>query len=115
MFTQNFYIPPHIFAIETDDQGKDSRNSIDGKQRCSSIIAFMDGEIPYVSPSNGEKYWYRKVKPNTRGELCTPTMKSRFDMIQIQAVEYDGISDDVQRDIFRESCSVDFPVRGQNC
>lgn len=89
--------------METDDQGEELRVSIDGKQRCSSIIAFMDGTIPYISPSNGEKYWYRKVKENTRGQLCTPAMRARFDMIQIQAVEYDGIADEVQRDIFRES------------
>lgn len=91
--------------METDEQGEELRVSIDGKQRCSSIIAFMDGAIPYISPATGEKYWYRKVTPGQRGQLCTPAMKSRFDMIQLQAVEYDGISDEVQRDIFRESSS----------
>lgn len=62
----------------------------------------MDGKIPFISPATGKKYWYKKFNPNEKGELCTPAMKNKFDMIQIQAVEYDGIADSIQRDIFRE-------------
>lgn len=83
--------------------GEETRTCIDGKQRCSSVVEFMDGKIPFVSPATGEKYWYKKAKPTERGHLCTPAMRSKFDMIQIQAVEYDGVSDEVQRDIFRKS------------
>jgi hypothetical protein len=41
-----------------------------------------------------------------RGKLCSAAMKTKFDMIQIQAVEYDDIKDTVQRDIFRTSQSI---------
>lgn len=100
---QNYYIPPLIFAIDQDiSTGEERRICIDGKQRCSSVVDFMDGKIPFVSPATGRKYWYKKFDPAEKGELCTPAMKNKFDMIQIQAVEYDGIADSIQRDIFRE-------------
>jgi hypothetical protein len=100
---QNFYIPPIVFAIERDDNGDEKRVCIDGKQRCSSIVDFISGKIPFLSPATGERFWYCKsVKMGTNGKLATQAMKSRFDMIQIQAVEYDFIPDTVQRDIFRK-------------
>jgi hypothetical protein len=86
------------------DTGEDRRICIDGKQRCSSIMDFMSGKIPFHSPNTGEKFWYVKSpKMGARGKLCTVAMRNKFEMIQIQAVEYDSISDAIQRDIFRES------------
>jgi hypothetical protein len=100
---QNFYIPPVVFAVDHGDEGEEKRVCIDGKQRCSSIVDFISGKIPFLSPATGEKFWYCKSpKMGARAKLCTPAMKTRFDMVQIQAVEYEGISDAVQRDIFRE-------------
>lgn len=94
-----------MFAIQLDpDTGEEKRICIDGKQRCSSIMDFMSGKIPFHSTNTGEKFWYIKSpKMGARGKLCPLAMKNKFDMIQIQAVEYEGISDSVQRDIFRES------------
>jgi hypothetical protein len=64
---------------------------------------FMSGKIPFHSPNTGEKFWYIKSpKMGARGKICPTAMRNKFDMIQIQAVEYDGISDSIQRDIFRE-------------
>jgi hypothetical protein len=93
-----------VFAIEPDSEsGDDKRICIDGKQRCSSIMDFMSGKIPFLSPNTGEKFWYLKSpKMGSRGKICPVAMRTKFDMIQIQAVEYDGISDSIQRDIFRE-------------
>jgi len=64
---------------------------------------FISGKIPFHSPCTKEKYWYVKsAKMGARGKLCPLSMKNKFDMIQIQAVEYEGIKDSVQRDIFRK-------------
>jgi hypothetical protein len=64
---------------------------------------FISGKIPFVSPNTGEKFWYVKsAKMGPRGKIAPVAMRNKFDMIQIQAVEYDGISDTIQRDIFRE-------------
>jgi hypothetical protein len=105
LIEQNFYIPPIVFAVEHDKEtGEERRICIDGKQRCSSIMDFMSGKIPFVSQTTKEKFWYTKsAKMGARGKLCPLAMKNKFDMIQIQAVEYENISDAVQRDIFRES------------
>jgi Protein of unknown function DUF262 len=40
---RNFYIPPVIFAVEKDEDGKELRVCVDGKQRLTSISKFMDG------------------------------------------------------------------------
>lgn len=100
---QNYYIPPIIFAMSIDETtGEEKRTSIDGKQRCTSILRFIDGEVPYIAPDK-TKYYYRLGEgvPRTAKEL-PPALKTRFDMISLVIVEYDDISDDVQRDIFRE-------------
>lgn len=100
---QNYYVPPVIFAIEQiiDDFGEaaEKRVAIDGKQRCTSIQRFMDGEIPYKTMS-GEKFFYRTG--SGRGKQLPKSLKDRFDMLQIIVVEYDGVAESVQRDIFRE-------------
>lgn len=91
------------------ETGEDKRICIDGKQRCSSIMDFMSGKIPFHSPNTNEKFWYVKSpKMGARGKLCSVAMKNKFDMIQLQAVEYDSISDATQRDIFRKHLSFHF-------
>ena len=41
----NFYIPPVIFAILQDDDGEEVRICVDGKQRLTSIVKFLDGQV----------------------------------------------------------------------
>jgi hypothetical protein len=41
----NFYIPPVIFAILEDDDGEEVRICVDGKQRLTSIVKFLDGQV----------------------------------------------------------------------
>lgn len=61
----------------------------------------MDGEIPFITP-NRERLYYRRMV-NQRGKQLPENLRKKFDMIQIQAVEYDRVSDEVQRDLFRKS------------
>lgn len=76
---------------------------IDGKQRCTSIMYFMEGKIPFKG-ANGEKFWYTKYGTGQRGgQLLPASLKRKFDNIALQVVEYDNIDTDKQRDIFRES------------
>jgi hypothetical protein len=108
---QNYYVPPIIFAVATDPHdGSERRVTIDGKQRCTSIMRFMDGEIPFVSPATKERFYYRST--HSRGKVLPANLKSRFDMINVVAVEYDNISDETQRDVFRESLGFSylFPI-----
>lgn len=41
---RNFYIPPIIFAVHTDE-GVEVRVCVDGKQRLTSIQKFFDGQV----------------------------------------------------------------------
>ncbi|RSH89444.1 hypothetical protein EHS25_001993 [Saitozyma podzolica] len=95
----NYYIPPIIFAVDHNEEGEEKRVTIDGKQRCTAIVRFMDGEIPYVPPGTRRKLYYRGTRG--RGEPLPNGLKNRFDMTNVVAVEYDHIADETQRDIFQ--------------
>lgn len=45
---KNYYIPPLLFSAHLNDNGQIIRHCIDGKQRLSSIMRFMDGQIPFI-------------------------------------------------------------------
>jgi hypothetical protein len=44
----NFYVPPVIFAVMRDEDGEEVRVCVDGKQRLTSIVKFLDGHIACV-------------------------------------------------------------------
>src|SRR6267154_1081090 len=51
----NFYVPPVIFAVMRDEDGEEVRICVDGKQRLTSIVKFLDGHVrpspfPPLSP-----------------------------------------------------------------
>ena len=41
----NFYVPPVIFAVMRDEDGEEIRVCVDGKQRLTSIVKFLDGHV----------------------------------------------------------------------
>ena len=41
----NFYVPPIIFAVMRDEDGEEVRVCVDGKQRLTSIVKFLDGHV----------------------------------------------------------------------
>ena len=47
---RNFYIPPVIFAVQKDEDGEETRVCVDGKQRLTSILKFMDGVLYVPAP-----------------------------------------------------------------
>ncbi|KAL1409655.1 hypothetical protein Q8F55_003651 [Vanrija albida] len=97
----NYYVPPVIFAIQDNEDGEEIRVCIDGKQRCTSILQFMKGQIPFKG-ANGEKFWYAKYGTGQKGGQLLPAgLKRKFDNIALQVVEYDNIDSDKQRDIFQ--------------
>lgn len=108
---KNYYVPPVIFAKHflDDDINTEVRVCIDGKQRCTSIVEFIKGKIPFKSPKTGDKFWYTTYASGQHGgRPLPPVLKRMFDNISIQIVEYDDLDMDQQRDIFREftlSCS----------
>lgn len=41
----NFYVPPVIFAVMRDEEGEEVRVCVDGKQRLTSMVKFLDGHV----------------------------------------------------------------------
>ncbi|KAI0699490.1 hypothetical protein C8T65DRAFT_659370 [Cerioporus squamosus] len=97
---RNFYIPPVLFAVTAHDDGSQTRVCIDGKQRLTSIQLFMDGLIPHKDNVTNKKYWYKPAAGETRLILPKPLMQA-FANKQITCIEYDGLHDDEEREIFQ--------------
>ncbi|OBZ73327.1 hypothetical protein A0H81_07172 [Grifola frondosa] len=96
---RNYYIPPLIFAVTSRDDGTESRVCIDGKQRLTSIQQFMDGLICHKDTFTNKKYWF---KGGTGKRVPLPKQYLQaFANKQIVCVEYDSLSDDQEREIFR--------------
>lgn len=60
----------------------------------------MDGEIPFITVERREKYWY-KIGRNA-GRQLPENLRKKFDLLDLQSVEYENLTDRQQRDIFRE-------------
>lgn len=89
-----------IFAVDFNEKtGEEQRVCIDGKQRCTSVINFYDGKIPFKSPS-GHKFWYT-AHGVRGGQTLSPALKRKFDQISLQVVEYPNPTKEEQRDIFQ--------------
>ncbi|SJL14921.1 uncharacterized protein ARMOST_18397 [Armillaria ostoyae] len=98
----NYYIPPLIFAVSVMPNGEEKRTCIDGKQRLSSIQRFTDGLIMHKDSVTQGKFWYISGAGRTRSRTVLPQqLKSRFSNTQITCVEYDYLTQDQEREIFR--------------
>lgn len=95
-----------LFAIDWDDNQEELRVCIDGKQRCSSIMNFMNGVISFRG-ADKVRYYY-KIPSDARkrtGQLLPPALRRQFDMKNLFTVEYENLTLEQQRDIFRKSPS----------
>ncbi|TBU56099.1 hypothetical protein BD310DRAFT_932136 [Dichomitus squalens] len=97
---RNFYIPPVIFAVTHNEDGTQRRTCIDGKQRLTSIQRFMDGKVAHKDIDNGKKYWYKKIDNESRALISKP-LRQTFANKQITCIEYDGLTEDQEREIFQ--------------
>ncbi|EJU04163.1 hypothetical protein DACRYDRAFT_63803 [Dacryopinax primogenitus] len=101
----NFYIPAVIFSIRKEwskEKGMEleRRVCMDGKQRLTSMVRFMDGLIPYIH-GNGIKYWYNLPNGETkRNQQLPDRLKREFDGKPISCIQYQDISEDDEREIF---------------
>ncbi|XP_006456991.1 hypothetical protein AGABI2DRAFT_122864 [Agaricus bisporus var. bisporus H97] len=101
---RNFYIPPVIFAVNAYGDGSESKICIDGKQRLTSIYRFMLGLIYHRDRSTNEKYWFTAPKSEVfkkRRNILPEKYRRLFSNKQIVCVEYNGINDKDEREIFQ--------------
>lgn len=99
---RNYYIPPILFAIYMDEEGYEQRVCIDGKQRLTSIQKFYHGQIAYRDPMTKKLWWYTRTEhlKNKRQEI-PEDWKRDFARKEITCVEYRGLSDQFERDLFK--------------
>lgn len=100
---RNYYIPPVIFHVISDSTGEEKRVAIDGKQRLTSIQRFIDGIIPHKDTTTGKKYYSSKaaqVYPGRNLNILPDNLEKRFYMKQIVCVEYDGLTETQEREVF---------------
>ncbi|KDQ58197.1 hypothetical protein JAAARDRAFT_35021 [Jaapia argillacea MUCL 33604] len=99
---RNFYIPPVIFVVRTEEDGSEHRTCIDGKQRLTSIYRFMDGLIPHKDPTCSEKLWFKDLgTKGVRRTILPEKYRRLFANKQIVCVEYQDITQDDEREIFQ--------------
>ncbi|UZJ56423.1 hypothetical protein CBS101457_005743 [Exobasidium rhododendri] len=100
---RNCYVPPILFSIHVnkDSEGdmEETRICVDGKQRLSSIYAFMRNEIPIREPHSNKAFWFKPSRLKRYG--LTEKQRDRFSQIQINCVEYRDLTEELERDMFQ--------------
>ncbi|KAF8492334.1 hypothetical protein F5888DRAFT_1729821 [Russula emetica] len=99
----NFYIPPVIFAVMRDEDGEEVRICVDGKQRLTSIVKFLDGHCTSDRDPDTRKLWWYQVPAAHRGRRneITPEGKRKFEDKRITCVEYRALSPASEREVFQ--------------
>lgn len=104
---ENFYIPPVIFnihEIQVEDGIRWQRVCVDGKQRISSVQAFMQGRIP-CHDRYGNKWYYSgktgKSGNPIKGRRVLPEhMKKIFRQKEFVCYEFKNLSPKQEEDLF---------------
>ncbi|KAI9456627.1 hypothetical protein F5148DRAFT_984387 [Russula earlei] len=99
----NFYIPPVIFAVMQDEDGEEVRVCVDGKQRLTSIVKFLDGHVRSHRDPDTRKLWWYQVPAAHKGRRNEISMegKRKFEDKRITCVEYRALSPASEREVFQ--------------
>lgn len=100
---ENYYVPPLIFNHKSSS--RHMLVCVDGKQRLSSIKAFVEGSIPCRDAEN--RFWYFcPPKPNQDGKksskrnILPHSMKGRFTQKILLCYEFADLSSTQEEDLF---------------
>jgi hypothetical protein len=107
---ENYYVPPIIFNQERvaglNGQVHYKRICVDGKQRLSSIKAFMEGDIG-CSDGNNTKWYYctgldksGKVITKSRRKILPENIKNEFKRKTIMCYEFLDLSRSQEEELF---------------
>jgi hypothetical protein len=98
---ENFYIPPIIFNRQTSkDTGKEILVCVDGKQRLSSVKAFVQGIIP-CQDAVGAKWWFCNAHVQGRHKnILSETAKEEFLNKDFVTFEYTDLRSEQEEDLF---------------
>lgn len=72
---------------------------IDGKQRLSSIKAFVKGEIPCLD-NRKRKWWYTEGDGRGKRKLLSDAWKVHFQSLEMLCVEYNELKLEQEEELF---------------
>ncbi|RAQ99844.1 hypothetical protein DDE82_007850 [Stemphylium lycopersici] len=101
---ENYYIPPIILnkkkgAVGDDGQTRDMYLCVDGKQRLSSVRAFVKGMIP-CHDHRGEKWWFCEPDGLRRKNVLSEDIQTMFLEKDFVAFQFAGLSQFQEKDLF---------------
>ena len=104
---KRYYIPPVIFNVNTvifegNDTPRYVRTCIDGKQRLTSILKFMEGEFPIKI--DGKAWWFKDPKGSGKGRgknVLPEEARKEFEDIEILCMEYKGLRQSKEIELFQ--------------
>jgi hypothetical protein len=107
LIVENYYIPPIILNKKTipaggsdNERPKQVYVCVDGKQRLSSVKAFIKGMIP-CNDHRGNKWWFCDNETGNRKKKYLPEAVQReFLSKEFTSFEYTGLSPEQEEDLF---------------
>ncbi|KAF1358907.1 hypothetical protein EJ07DRAFT_21584, partial [Lizonia empirigonia] len=101
---ENFYIPPIILNKKPrlSQNGAASQETlvcVDGKQRLSSILAFVKGLIP-CHDHRGEKWWFCEPAGSKRKRVLSEQLQKQFFKKEFVSFEFTNLSPEQEEDLF---------------
>ncbi|KAG5642842.1 hypothetical protein DXG03_002048 [Asterophora parasitica] len=100
---RNLYVPPVIFAVVAHEDGSERRVCVDGKQRLTSLMRFMDGLIPYRDPMTSDTFYFTDAN-NTDAfprKILPEKYRRLFANKQIVCVEYHDLTERDEMEVFQ--------------
>ncbi|KAJ4329575.1 hypothetical protein N0V87_010738 [Didymella glomerata] len=101
---EKFYIPPIILNKKPrpnpDTSGpQEVYVCVDGKQRLSSVLAFIKGMIP-CHDRNGEKWYFSEIEGGKRRRILSEQQQREFLHKDFVTFEYNNLSPEQEEDLF---------------
>ncbi|BFZ64241.1 hypothetical protein YB2330_005380 [Saitoella coloradoensis] len=101
-----YYVPPIIFSLsrilnQNNSKPRITRTVVDGKQRLSSIKAFMLGQIPYVGRDKKKYYYTLEGVPDRRAKLLPEKARQKFKEQSLLCIEYKELKPEQEEDLFQ--------------
>ncbi|KAF2639340.1 hypothetical protein P280DRAFT_508442 [Massarina eburnea CBS 473.64] len=100
---ENYYVPPIILNRKTlpaeNGQPKHVYVCVDGKQRLSSVKAFIEGKIP-CHDHRGEKWYFCDAGGNRRKKILAETDQHNFMRKEFVSFEFKDLSPEQEEDLF---------------
>ncbi|KAH6618677.1 hypothetical protein C7974DRAFT_400627 [Boeremia exigua] len=101
---ENFYIPPIILnkkprQAQDPSAPKETLVCVDGKQRLSSVLAFIKGMIP-CHDHRGEKWWFCEPVGSKRKRVLSEQQRRQFFQKEFVVFEYNNLSPEQEEDLF---------------